>query len=122
MDEVDRYVQAQPEPIRELLTQLRETIRRAAPGATEKISYGVPTFDYSGNLVHFAAFKRHIGFYPTPSGIEAFKAEIKRFKHAKGSVQFPLTGPLPLDLITRIVQFRVKENAAHRNSSSSKSR
>lgn len=118
MDAVDQYIQAQPERTRELLTELREAIRRAAPGATEKISYGVPTFDHHGNLVHFAAFKRHIGFYPTPSGIEAFKDEIRRFRHAKGSVQFPLTAPLPLDLITRIVQFRVKENAAKRGNSS----
>ncbi len=112
MDAVDQYIQAQPESTRALLTQLRAAIRRAAPGATEKISYGIPTFDYHGNLVHFAAFKRHIGFYPAPSGIEAFKDEVARFKHAKGSIQFPLTDPLPLALITRIVQFRVKENAA----------
>lgn len=114
MDAVDQYIQAQPERTRELLTQLREAIRRASPEATEKISYGVPTFDYHGNLVHFAAFKQHIGFYPTPSAIEAFKDELKSFKHAKGSVQFPLADPLPLDLVTRIVQFRVKENAAKR--------
>ena len=112
MDAVDQYIQAQPERTRELLMQLREAIRRAAPVATEKINYGVPTFDYHGNLVHFAAFKRHIGFYPTPSGIEAFEEELKAFKHAKGSVQFPLSDPLPLDLVTRIVEFRVRENAA----------
>jgi uncharacterized protein YdhG (YjbR/CyaY superfamily) len=120
VDAVDQYIQAQPERTRELLTQLREAIRRAAPGATEKISYGVPTFAYHGNLVHFAAFKRHIGFYPTPSGIEAFKDEIMRFKHAKGSVQFPLTDPLPLDLIARIVQFRFEESHANRSGSSPK--
>ena len=108
---VDQYIQAQPDNIRALLTALREAIRRAAPEATEKISYGVPTFDYYGNLVHFAAFKKHIGFYPTPSGIEAFKEELQRYKHAKGSVQFPLTEPLPLDLVARIVASRVRENA-----------
>jgi uncharacterized protein YdhG (YjbR/CyaY superfamily) len=108
---VDRYIEAQPENVRERLRALRQTIRNAAPEAREKISYGVPTFDYFGNLVHFAAFKRHIGFYPAPSGIEAFKNELGRYKHAKGSVQFPLTEPLPLDLVTRIVQFRAKENA-----------
>lgn len=108
---IDQYIQAQPEDVREVLAELRETIRRAAPEATEKISYRMPTFDYFGNLVHFAAFKNHIGFYPTPSGIEAFRDELQRYKHAKGSVQFPLTEPLPLDLVARIVRFRVEENA-----------
>lgn len=108
---IDQYIQAQPEDVREVLAELRETIRRAAPEATEKISYRMPTFDYLGNLVHLAAFKSHIGFYPTPSGIEAFRDELQRYKHAKGSVQFPLTEPLPLDLVARIVQFRVEENA-----------
>ena len=112
---VDRYIEAQPENVRPLLAALRQAIRKAAPEATEKISYGVPTFDYFGNLVHFAAFKRHIGFYPAPSAIEAFRSELARYKHAKGSVQFPLTEPLPLDLVTRIVQFRVEENAARRD-------
>jgi uncharacterized protein YdhG (YjbR/CyaY superfamily) len=109
---VDRYIEAQPEHVRERLTELRRTIARAAPEASEKISYGVPTFDLHGNLVHFAAFRNHIGFYPTPSGIQAFENELQRYKHAKGSVQFPMAEPLPLDLVARIVQFRVKENAA----------
>lgn len=108
---VDAYIEAQSEHVRERLTELRRTIARAAPEASEKISYGAPTFDYHGNLVHYAAFRNHIGFYPTPSGIEAFENELQRYKHAKGSVQFPLTQPLPLDLVARIVQFRVKENA-----------
>ena len=108
---VDAYIEAQSEHVRERLTELRRTIARAAPEASEKISYGAPTFDYHGNLVHYAAFRNHIGFYPTPSGIEAFENELHRYKHAKGSVQFPLTQPLPLDLVARIVQFRVKENA-----------
>ncbi|GAB3920442.1 iron chaperone [Larkinella terrae] len=94
----------------ELLIQIRETIRKAAPNASETISYGMPTFTLNGNLVHFAAFKNHIGFYPVPSGIEAFKEELSKFKGAKGSVQFPLDQPMPLDLITRIVEFRVAEN------------
>jgi uncharacterized protein YdhG (YjbR/CyaY superfamily) len=108
---VDQYIQAHSEHVRGLLTELRDAIRRAAPDATEKISYGVPTFYYHGNLVHFAAFKNHIGFYPTPSGIEAFKGELQGYKGAKGSVQFPLDQPMPLDLIARIVQFRANENA-----------
>ena len=109
---VDRYIEAQPEHVRERLTELRRTIARAAPQASEKISYGVPTFDFHGNLVHYAAFRNHIGFYPTPSGIEAFEKELQHYRHAKGSVQLPMAEPLPLDLIARIVQFRVKENAA----------
>jgi uncharacterized protein YdhG (YjbR/CyaY superfamily) len=111
MDTIDQYIQAQPEHTRDLLTQLRDVIRAAAPDATEKFSYGVPTFHYHGNLVHFAAFKRHIGFYPTPSAIEAFKDELRGYKQSKGAVQFPLTAPLPLDLIARMVRFRVRENA-----------
>lgn len=108
---IDQYIMASPESIRVKLTQLRDTIRKAAPQATEKISYRVPTFYYNGNLVHFAAFKNHIGFYPDPTGIEAFKKELTKYKGAKGSVQFPLDEPLPLDLIAKIVKFRVAENA-----------
>jgi len=85
-------------------------IRLAAPGAEEKISYQMPTFYLNGNLVHFAAYAKHIGFYPTPSGIEKFKRELSEYKHAKGSVQFPLGEPLPVDLIEKIVRFRVEEN------------
>jgi uncharacterized protein YdhG (YjbR/CyaY superfamily) len=108
---VDQYIEARPANVRALLEELRATIRRAAPDATEKLSYRIPTFYYFGNLVHYAAFKHHIGFYPTPSGIEAFREELARYAGAKGSVQFPLDEPLPLDLVARIVQFRVKENA-----------
>jgi uncharacterized protein YdhG (YjbR/CyaY superfamily) len=89
---------------------MRATIKAAAPDATEKISYQMPTFALKGNLVHFAAYKNHIGFYPAPRGIEAFKDELSKYKGAKGSVQFPIGEPLPLDLITRIVKFRVAEN------------
>lgn len=107
---VDTYINRFPPEVRSLLEELRETIRAAAPGATEKISYGIPTFAQNGNLVHFAGYERHIGFYPAASGIERFRKELDGFKSAKGSVQFPLDEPLPLDLVRRIVDFRVREN------------
>lgn len=109
-ESIDDYIgQAAPE-VRELLQNIRKVIHEAAPEATEKISYQMPTFDLHGNLVHFAAFKKHIGFYPAPRGIEAFKEELSVYKGAKGSVQFPLDQPMPYDLITRIVKFRAAEN------------
>jgi uncharacterized protein YdhG (YjbR/CyaY superfamily) len=108
---IDDYIKEFPEKIRKLLEQVRLTIRKAAPEATEKISYGMPTFYYNGNLVHFAAFKNHIGFFPTPSAIEAFQKELKGYKTSKGTVQFPLADPMPLKLIERVVKFRAKENA-----------
>ncbi|HEX6307748.1 MAG TPA: DUF1801 domain-containing protein [Longimicrobiales bacterium] len=108
---VDEYIRAQAPRTAALLRELREVIQRAAPEAAEKISYRVPTFYYRGNLVHFGAFRNHIGFYPGPSGIAAFEDELQRYRHAKGSVQFPLDAPLPLDLVSRIVAFRVSENA-----------
>lgn len=107
---VDEYIATFPDEIQAILQEIRETIKAAAPDATEKISYQMPTFALKGNLVHFAAFKNHIGFYPTPSGVEAFKDELARYESAKGSIQFPLTEPMPLDLITRIVKMRVAEN------------
>jgi len=107
---IDEYIAAFPEEIRPLLEELRATIKSAAPDAVEKVSYQMPTFYLKGNLVHFAAYKGHIGFYPTPGGIRAFKDEISIYKNAKGSVQFPIDKPLPLDLIRRIVEFRVAEN------------
>jgi len=109
-ESIDQYIRGFPEEIRALLEEVRITIRKAAPGATETIKYAMPTFVLNGNLVHFAAFKNHIGFYPVPSGIDAFKKELSVYKGAKGSVQFPLDKPLPLDLITKIVNFRVQEN------------
>jgi uncharacterized protein YdhG (YjbR/CyaY superfamily) len=109
-DEVDKYIASFPEKTRELLERVRFTIRKAAPEAGEKINYGIPTFTLEGNLVHFAAFKNHIGFYPTPSGIEAFKSELSSYDGAKGSVKFPIDKPIPYDLISKIVKFRVKEN------------
>ena len=107
---IDEYISGFPDDIQTLLQQIRVTIREAAPEAEEAIKYAMPTFVLNGNLVHFAAFKNHIGFYPVPSGIEAFKKELSVYKGAKGSVQFPLDQPMPLELITKIVKFRVSEN------------
>ena len=107
---IDEYMAGLPENIQKILEELRSTIRKAAPTAEETINYGIPTFTLNGNLVHFAAFKNHIGFYPAPSGIEAFKKELSVYDGAKGSVQFPVKDKLPLALITKIVKFRVKEN------------
>ena len=107
---VDAYIADFPEDIQKLLEQVRATIRKSAPEAEETISYAIPTFKLNGNLVHFAGFRNHIGFYPTASGIEAFKKELSAFRSAKGSVQFPIDKSIPVDLISRIVKFRVKEN------------
>ena len=107
---IDDYLESFPEDIRERLAAMRTAIRRVAPGAQEKISYQMPTFYLNGNLVHFAAYAKHIGFYPTPSGIAKFKKELSKYKNAKGSVQFPLEEPLPIGLIQRIVKYRVEEN------------
>jgi uncharacterized protein YdhG (YjbR/CyaY superfamily) len=109
---IDEYIAGFPEDVRALLEKVRATIKKAAPDAEEKISYQMPTFTLHGNLVHFAAFKKHIGFYPAPSGIEAFRDELSAYEGAKGSVQFPLDKPIPYNLITKIVKFRVKENLA----------
>jgi uncharacterized protein YdhG (YjbR/CyaY superfamily) len=105
--DIDEYIAGFPENVQELLEKLRVTIREAAPDAEEAIKYRMPTFTLNGNLVHFAAFKKHIGFYPAPRGIEEFKDELSAYKGAKGSVQFPLEEPIPFDLISRIVKFRV---------------
>ena len=107
---IDEYIAHFPKHIQEILEQLRATIRRAAPNAEEAISYQMPTFRLKGNLVHFAAHKNHIGFYPTPSGIEKFRNELSIYEGAKGSVKFPIDQTLPLDLISEIVKFRVGEN------------
>jgi uncharacterized protein YdhG (YjbR/CyaY superfamily) len=107
---IDAYIAGFPAGVQKTLQELRLVIRNAAPEAEEAISYQMPTFKLKGNLVHFAAYRNHIGFYPTPSGIAAFKEELSRYKWAKGSVQFPIDEPLPLTLITRIVVFRVQEN------------
>lgn len=107
---VDEYINQFPDEVQQKLQQLRDIILEAAPEAIEKISYQMPTFYLKGNLVHFAAYKNHIGFYPTPSGIEEFTEELSKYKGGKGSIQFPMFEPLPLDLIRRIVEYRVKEN------------
>ena len=104
------YIASFPPDIQKVLEQVRATIKKAAPEATESFKYAIPTFEQHGNLVHFAAFKNHIGFYPTPSGSEAFAKELAAYKQGKGSVQFPLDKVMPLDLIARLVKFRVKEN------------
>ena len=107
---IDDYIAGFPAEVREILEKIRSTIRKAAPDAEETINYGIPTFTLNGNLVHFAGFKNHIGFYPTPSGIEKFREELLAYEGAKGSVQFPLDKRMPFGLISKIVKFRVKEN------------
>ncbi|RDC56306.1 hypothetical protein DU508_11910 [Pedobacter chinensis] len=108
--DVEIYIAGFPKETRQQLQLLRQTIQKAAPDATEKISYGIPTFDLKGNLVHYAGYKNHIGFYPGADGIEAFKQELSAYKGAKGSVQFPINQPLPLDLVTKITEFRIIQN------------
>jgi uncharacterized protein YdhG (YjbR/CyaY superfamily) len=111
---IDEYIAEFPPETRKALEEIRALIRASAPDATETISYAIPTFDLNGHLVHFAGFAKHVGFYPTGRGVEAFKAELEPYKRGKGSVQFPLGKPLPTDLIRRIVEFRVKENSSPR--------
>jgi uncharacterized protein YdhG (YjbR/CyaY superfamily) len=111
-DSIDDYIAGFPPEVQAHLKQIRAAIRRVAPDATEAIKYKMPTFVLNENLVHFAAFKHHIGFYPTPSAIEAFQDELSAYASAKGSVQFPLDRPMPLSLIERIVEFRLKEAQA----------
>ena len=107
---IDEYIAGFPQNVQEILQEIRATIRNAAPGAQETIKYQMPTFVLNGNLVHFAAFKKHIGFYPVPTGIAKFKDELSVYAGGKGSVQFPLDQPMPYALIGKIVEFRVKEN------------
>ncbi|TMC52471.1 MAG: hypothetical protein E6J26_09185 [Chloroflexi bacterium] len=109
---IDEYIAGFPPDVQAILQRIRQTIQKAAPGAQETIKYQMPTFMLNGNLVYFAAFKNHIGFYPVPTGIEKFKRELAPYKQSKGSVQFPLDRPIPYGLIRRIVKFRVKENLA----------
>jgi len=108
--DIDGYIADFPEHIRKKLEEMRSILKKAAPEAEETINYGVPTFTLNGNLVHFGGFKNHIGFYPAPSGIEAFKKELSVYEGAKGSIKFLVDKPLPASLITKIVKFRVKEN------------
>jgi uncharacterized protein YdhG (YjbR/CyaY superfamily) len=112
IETIDQFIAGFPPAVQRLLRKVRTTIRAAAPDATEAMAYRIPTFKLNGNLVHFAAFQHHIGFYPASSGIAAFEDELARYVHARGSVQFPLGAPIPFDLITRITEFRVQENLA----------
>ncbi len=107
---IDEYIAAFPENVQEILKKVRATIRQAAPDAEEAIKYRIPAFVLKGDLVYFAAFKKHIGFYPIPTGIEAFKKELSPYKQGRGSVQFPLDQPIPYDLIDKITRFRMKQN------------
>lgn len=107
---IDAYISTFPVNVQLLLEELRNTIKQVAPEAGETISYQIPTFTLKGNLVHFAGFKNHIGFYPTPSAIKAFKSELTGFEWAKGSIKFPIDKPLPLELVRKMVAYRVKEN------------
>lgn len=107
---IDGYIVDFPKDVQKILKQIRSTIKKAAPKAEETISYAIPTFRLNGNLVHFAAFKNHIGFYPAPRENAEFKEELSRYKGGKGTVQFPLDKPMPLTLITKMVKFRAKKN------------
>lgn len=107
--DVDEYISTFPKDVQKVLKKLRQTIRESAPNAEETINYGIPTFRLEGNLVHYAAFKKHIGFYPTPSGIVAFKKDLSQFETSNGTIKFPLDKPIPFDLVRKIVRFRVKE-------------
>ncbi len=107
---IDEYIAEFPEDIQLKLRELRAVIAAEAPQASEKISYAMPTFYLNGNLVHFAAYQRHIGFFPAPTGLAEFEQELAPYKHSKGAVQFPLDRPLPLDLVRKIVRYRVQEN------------
>ena len=113
---IDEYIALFPKDVQNILKALRKAIRDVAPQAEEAISYQIPTYKLNGNLVHFAAFKDHISFFPTSSGIEAFKVKLKSYKTSKGTIRFPLDEPIPFDLIEEIVRFRVKENLSKNNS------
>jgi len=110
VNDIDQYISGFSSEIQAILQEIRVTIKKAAPEAQEAISYQMPTFKLNGNLIHFAAFKNHIGVYPAPIGIEQFRKELSAYKGGKGSVQFPFSLPMPYDLISRIVKYRVQEN------------
>jgi len=107
---IDEYIADFPPDVQKLLQKMRMTIRKAAPQAEEAIKYGIPTFTLNGNLVHFGGYQKHVGFYPAPKGIEKFKKELSRYEGGKGTVQFPFDEPIPIDLVTKIVKFRVSQN------------
>jgi uncharacterized protein YdhG (YjbR/CyaY superfamily) len=108
--DIDQYIAGFPHDVQKILQKIRLTIRKAAPEAQEKMSYQMPTFTLHGNLVYFAAYKNHIGFYPAPRGIETFRKELAAYEGGKGTLKFPLDEPIPFDLIARIVKFRVQDN------------
>ncbi len=114
-NDIDTYIASFPPEIRKELEKIRIVIKKSAPEATEAISYGMPTFKLKGNLVHFAAFKNHIGFFPTPKPIEVFSKELAEYVTSKGTIRFPLDKPIPYDLIEAIVKFRVEETRRHEN-------
>ena len=114
MKSIDDYIAGFPEDVQKILQKVRTTIRKAAPGAEEAIKYQIPTFVLNGNLVHFAAFKNHIGFYPSPSALKKFAKELSGYEGSKGTVRFPLDQPIPYALIRDIVKFRVQESARPR--------
>ncbi|HQT21844.1 MAG: hypothetical protein B7X86_04490 [Sphingobacteriales bacterium 17-39-43] len=118
---IDEYISLYPLEVQELLQKVRRVIKKAAPEAKEAIKYQLPTFVLNGNLVHFGAFKNHIGFYPAPSGISVFKQELSVYESGKGSIQFPMDREIPYDLISRIVQFRIQENLDKMKSKGKKS-
>lgn len=117
---IDQYIALFPEDVQSKLLQIRATIQKAAPGAAEVIKYGIPTFELNGNLVHFAGYKSHLGFYPGADGIAEFKKELSSYNTSKGTVQFPLDEPVPTRLITRIVKFRIASNKLKAESKSTK--
>ena len=108
--DIDEYIAGFPNDVQKILEKIRLTIRKAAPDAEETIKYQMPTFTLNGNLIHFAAFKKHIGLYPVPRGSETFKDEVSKYEGAKSTVRFPLDKPIPFALISKIVKFRVKKN------------
>lgn len=112
---IDAYIAGFPKQIQDILQQVRHTVTKAAPGAQETIKYDMPTFTFKGNLVHFAAFKKHIGFYPAPTGDPAFEKDLAPYKTGRGSVQFPYNKPMPLELITKIVKLNVQRNTKKEN-------
>ena len=117
-ESIDQYIAAFPETVQDALVKIRRIIKEIAPTAIEKIAYGIPTFWMNGNLVHFAGYQSHVGFYPTPSGIQAFREELSKYETSKGTVRFPIDKPIPFSLIKKIVKYRVAESK--RNSGTSK--
>lgn len=117
---IDEYIAGFPADVQEILEKIRMTIRKAAPAAEETIKYQMPTFTLKGNLVYFSAFKKHIGFYPPVTGFEKLRNELLRYEGPKGSLKFPLDEPIPYDLISKIVEFRVKENLSKAESKQKK--